>query len=64
MTSDMLKLNYSKAEFTVFFSKEHMKKTENLHIKIGSSYIKASASVRSLGIILDSTLGMEKQVKS
>jgi len=59
----MLKLN-DKTEFIAFSSKQHMKKTENLHIKVGSSYINSSISVRNLGIILDNMLGMEKQVNS
>ena len=31
-------------------------KTDNLHIKIGSSYEKASASLRKLRLVLDSTI--------
>ena len=47
MNSNMLKLNKDKREFFVGSSKQHVKKTENL---------------RNLGLILDSTIGMEKQV--
>ena len=64
MNSNMLKLNKDKTEFIVFSSKQHVKKTENLCIKVGSSYINSSMSVRNLGLILDNTLGMEKQVNS
>ena len=62
MNINMLKLNKDKTEFIVFSSKQHVKKTENLRIKIGSSYITYSMSVRHLGLMLDNTLGMEKQV--
>ena len=64
MNSNMLKLNRDKTEPIVFTSKQHVKKTENLRIKIGSSYINSSMFVRILGLILDNTLGMEEQVNS
>jgi len=47
-----------------FLAKQHVKKTENLRIKVGCSYINYSMSVRNLGLILNNTLGMEKQVNS
>jgi len=64
MNNNMLKLNKEKTKFIVFSSKQHVKKTEKLRIKVGSSYINSSMSVRNLGIILDNTLCMEKQVNS
>ena len=42
--SKMLKLNTDEIEFIVFSSKQHMKKTENIQIKAGSSYINYSMS--------------------
>jgi len=62
MNSNMLKLNKDKTEFIVFSFKQLVKKTENLHIKVGSSYINYSMSVKNIGLILDNTLGIEKQV--
>ena len=62
--SNMLKLNKDKTGFIVFSSKQHTKKTENLPIQIQSSYINYSLSVRNIGLILDNTLGMKKQVNS
>ena len=41
-----------------------LNKTGNLSIKVGSSYIFSSMPVRSPGVILDKTLGMENQVYS
>ena len=41
-----------------------MKKTDNIRIKIRSSYINYSMSVRYLGVILDNSTGMEKKVNS
>jgi len=58
MNSNMLKLNKDQTELIVFSSKQHVKKTENLRIKVGSSYINYSMSVRNLGLILDNTLGI------
>ena len=60
----MLKLSYSKTEFIVFSSKHYVKKTENLHIKMGYRCKKVSASVRNLVLILDSILVIEKQVNA
>ena len=60
----MLKLNKNKTEFIVFSSKQHVKKTENLHFNVRSIYVNSSVSVRNLGLILDNTLGVEKQVNS
>ena len=45
MNSNMLKLNKDKIEFIVFSSKQHIKKTENLYIKVGSRCINSSMSV-------------------
>jgi len=52
-SSSVLKLN---------MNQQHVKITENLYIKVEFSYINYSISVRNLGLILDNTLGMEKQV--
>jgi len=60
-----LKLNEVKIEFIgVFPTKQTVMKTENLRIKVGSSYINLSMSVRKQGLKLNNTLGMEKQVNS
>ena len=59
-----LKLNKDKTKFIGFSSKQNVKKTENLRIKVGSRYINYSMSVRNLGFILDNTLEIEKQVNS
>ena len=37
VNTSMLKLNKNKTESSVFSYKEHVKKTENLSIKVGSS---------------------------
>jgi len=37
---------------------------ENLRIKVGSSYLNSSISIINQGLILENTLGMEKQVNS
>ena len=40
-----------KTESIVFSSKQHVKKTENLHIKVRSGYINLSISLRNLEFI-------------
>ena len=64
MNSNMLKLNKDKTEFIDFSSKQHVKKTENLHIKVASSYINSSMSLRNLGLTLEDSLGMEQPMNS
>jgi len=64
INSDMLKLNKDNKKFIVFSSKQHVKKSEDLSIKVGSSDINYSMSEINLGLILDNTLGMEKQVNT
>ena len=64
VNSNMLKSNHAKTEHVVFSSKQQVKKTDNLRIKVGCHYKRVSASVRSLGVILDSTLTTKKQVYS
>jgi len=58
------KLNNDKSKLIVFSSKQHVKKTEDLHIKVGSTYINSSMPVRNLGLILDKTLGIRHGVNS
>jgi len=64
MNNNVLKLNKDKTELIVFSSKQHVRKTESLRIKVGSSYINSSMSVKNLGLILDNTLRMKKHVNS
>ena len=61
MNSNMLKMNKDKTEFIVFSSKQHVKKTDNLRIKVGSNYINSSMSVTNLLLILANTLGMKRR---
>ena len=62
INSNFLKLNKDKIELFVFSSKQHLKKTENLRIKVGFNSINSSMSVRNVWLILDNTKGIEKQV--
>jgi len=59
--SNMLKLNKSMNKLGVFSSRQHVKKSEKLRIKVGFSYINYSMSLRNLGLILDNTTRVEKQ---
>ena len=47
MDSYMLKYNKDKSKLTVFSSKQYRKKTENLYIKVESSYTKFYMSEKS-----------------
>jgi len=49
----MLNLNNDKTVFIIVLAKQRVKKTENIRIEEGSR--------RNFGILLDSTLGVEKQ---
>ncbi|KAK2141254.1 hypothetical protein LSH36_1134g02005 [Paralvinella palmiformis] len=49
-----LNLNKDKTEFIVSLSKQHVKNTENLIIKVGSSYIHSFISVRNQGLTFES----------
>ena len=64
IVNNLLKLNQNKTELTVFSSKQSTNKIRKLRLKVGSSYIESASSVRNLGIILDNTLEMEKQVNA
>ena len=57
----MLKLNKAKTEFIVFTFKQHVKKTENIRINVGFSYINYYLSVRNPCLILGNTLRMKKK---
>ena len=60
ISNNMIKLNQSKTQFTMLPSKQDVKESENLHDKIGPSYINAGI----VDLILNSRLRMEKQVNS
>ena len=64
INGNMLKLDKDKTELIILSLKQHVEKTDNLQIKVRSSYIKYSMFVRNLGLMLYNTLGMEKQVIS
>ena len=59
-----LKLDQDKTELIVFSSKQSVKKTENFHLQVGSSYKESANLVRNLDIILDNALEMKKQVNA
>ena len=64
MENNLLKLIQNKTELIVFSSKQRINKPWNFRLNVGSSYIESAKSVRLLGIILDNTLEMEKQVNT
>ena len=53
MSKNKSKLNNDKTELLVVSSKNAQNKMKNKSIRIGSSTISASSSVRNLGIYLD-----------
>ena len=60
--NNLLKLNLNKTELIVFSSKQSVNKAGNFRLNVGPSYIESAKSVRTLGIILDKTLEMAKEV--
>jgi len=60
----MLKLNQDKSELIVFSSKHQAKKTQDFNLTVGDSFINAVHYVRNLGVYLDSSLAMDKQVNA
>ena len=54
--SNILKMIKDKTELIVFSSKQHVKKTGTLHIKVGASYIKYAIFVNLFYLILNNIL--------
>lgn len=63
MTRNFLKLNGDKSEVMLIGSKSTLSKTPNFSITIDGFPIPLSTHVKSLGVILDSTLSFEPHVK-
>ena len=64
MTRNKLKLNDDKTEFLVMTSKFHQQKdTDHTAIQVDSASIILSSFAHNLGVMFDSSLSMEKQVK-
>lgn len=63
MTRNKLKLNTDKTEFFVIGSAHTLKSQSGLTLNLGSSVIKCANTVRNLGIVMDSTMSMNEQVK-
>ncbi|KAK2152800.1 hypothetical protein LSH36_317g01042 [Paralvinella palmiformis] len=60
----MLKLNKNQTEFIVFPTKKHVEKAANLRVKLGPMQLYKLFNVcEKSGLILDNTLGMEKQLR-
>ena len=64
MKANHLKLNDDKTELLVFTSPRYQDRVQNSTILVGSNAVESSSSARDLGIILDSTLNMEKHVST
>ena len=64
MENKLLKLNQNKTELIFFSSKQSVNKTGKFRLKVGSIYIESARSVRNVGIFLDNTFEMEKQVNA
>ena len=61
---NMLKLKQNKNELIVFSTKHRIHRVNDLSLTIGSRVLLAVQSVRNLGVIMDSSLTMEKQVNA
>lgn len=61
-STNMLKINQEKTEFITFTSRTSSLDSDNMQVQVGSSCVQAVKSVKNLGVHLDHTLTMEKQV--
>ena len=64
MSQNMLKLNSEKTEVMLVASKNDIKLLDKISVNIENINITSISEIRSLGVILDSTMSMEKQVNS
>ena len=60
----MLKLNSEKTKVMLVASKNDIKILDNISVNIENINITSISEIRSFGVILDSTMSMEKQVNS
>jgi len=64
MRHNMLKLNDDKTEVIFFGTNQRLPTVEDIKIQIGDVSVGQSSNVRNLGVIYDSTLGMERHINS
>ena len=64
MSQNMLKLNSEKTEVMLVASKNDIKLLDKVSVNIENINITSISEIRSLGVILDSTMSMEKHVNS
>jgi hypothetical protein len=62
MSDNKLKLNSEKTEFAIFGTTKQLEKLSGCQLRVGTSIISPSSTVKSLGVILDSSLSMQNQV--
>ena len=62
MAANYLKLNDSKTEFIVFGSKKNLAEIKTQSMCLGESHVPSHPSVKNIGVHLDETLKMDKQV--
>ena len=64
MSNNMLQLNENKTEFIVCATKGFQHYLSDITLKVGNTFIEPSATVKNLGVNLDSTMLMSDQVTS
>ena len=62
MTSNRLHMNEDKTEFICFGSRHQLSKCREDYVTVGGKIVKKSDSIKYLGVWLDSTLSMRKQI--
>ena len=64
MAANLLKLNNDKTEVVLFAPKQITVSMRNISVAVGNTHVSAITSVRNLGVMLDTTLSMDDQVKA
>ena len=64
MSTNFLNLNSDKTEFIIFGNRNAVQQFNHISLKVGNQVIKPADQVRNLGIIFDSSLGMDNHINS
>ena len=64
MCQNMLQLNQEKTEFIVIATPRTLSNLPEIHLKLGGVSIRASTTVKNLGVIIDASMNMSGQISA